>query len=160
MCCCVLPFRQNTKCFLRKMTTATTSSSVTATMTTRDHQREGRRREDNRTMPQWQKNRRRQRKGGGTTRSTVVTTTNAVPAWHPERSRNAEHQIPFDEPTPGFGSIPEALEEIKRGKFVVVLDDESRKRRGLNRGGRYDDARKHGVHDSTHERTRVRVAGR
>ena len=36
----------------------------------------------------------------------------------------------------------------------------SRKRRGLNRGGGYDDARKHGVHDSTHERVSVRVAGR
>ena len=35
-----------------------------------------------------------------------------------------------DEPTPGFASIPEALEEIKRGRFVVVMDDEDRENEG------------------------------
>ena len=50
----------------------------------------------------------------------------AVPAWHPEN----KNDVPFDEPTPGFSSIPSALEEIKKGKFVVVLDDEDRENEG------------------------------
>jgi len=50
----------------------------------------------------------------------------AVPAWHPEN----KNDVPFDEPTPGFSSLPSALEEIKKGKFVVVLDDEDRENEG------------------------------
>jgi len=114
------------------LTASMTSSSfrsgkgVTATMTR--HDREGRRREENRRPQRQQKN--RQHATRRSFRRPSIVVTNAVPAWHPERSRNAEHQIPFDEPTPGFGSIPEALEEIKRGKFVVVLDDEDRENEG------------------------------
>ena len=34
------------------------------------------------------------------------------------------------EPTPGFSSIPEALEAVARGEFVVVMDDEDRENEG------------------------------
>ena len=43
---------------------------------------------------------------------------------------DGESQRSGDEPTPGFASIPEALEEIKRGRFVVVMDDEDRENEG------------------------------
>ena len=60
--------------------------------------------------------------------STFLTTIKATtPAWHPDAKRD---DVPFDEPTPGFSSIPDALEEIKKGKFVVVLDDEDRENEG------------------------------
>ena len=36
----------------------------------------------------------------------------------------------WDEPAQGFNSIPEALDDIKSGKFVVVLDDENRENEG------------------------------
>ena len=48
-------------------------------------------------------------------------------ALHPDAQAN---DVPFDEPTPGFSPIPDALEDIKKGKFVVVLDDESRENEG------------------------------
>ena len=67
--------------------------------------------------------RREQQRRGETTKSRTVK---AVPAWHPEN----KNDVPFDEPTPGFSSIPSALEEIKKGKFVVVLDDEDRENEG------------------------------
>ena len=67
--------------------------------------------------------RRRRREQRGETKSRKLK---AVPAWHPEN----KNDVPFDEPTPGFSSIPSALEEIKKGKFVVVLDDEDRENEG------------------------------
>ncbi|CAH2043539.1 unnamed protein product [Thlaspi arvense] len=36
----------------------------------------------------------------------------------------------LDLPTPGFSSIPEAIEDIRQGKFVVVVDDEDRENEG------------------------------
>ena len=67
--------------------------------------------------------RRQRREQRGETKSRKLK---AVPAWHPEN----KNDVPFDEPTPGFSSIPSALEEIKKGKFVVVLDDEDRENEG------------------------------
>ncbi|KMZ70765.1 3,4-dihydroxy-2-butanone-4-phosphate synthase, GTP cyclohydrolase II [Zostera marina] len=36
----------------------------------------------------------------------------------------------LDSPTPGFSSIPEAIEDIKNGKYVIVVDDENRENEG------------------------------
>lgn len=36
----------------------------------------------------------------------------------------------WEEPAEGFNSIPEALADLAQGKFVVVLDDESRENEG------------------------------
>ena len=36
----------------------------------------------------------------------------------------------WEEPAEGFNSIPEALADLAEGKFVVVLDDESRENEG------------------------------
>ncbi|KAI3702196.1 hypothetical protein L6452_27923 [Arctium lappa] len=36
----------------------------------------------------------------------------------------------FDRPTAGFSSIPEAIEDIRQGKMVVVVDDEDRENEG------------------------------
>ncbi|KAL1204091.1 Bifunctional riboflavin biosynthesis protein RIBA 1 [Cardamine amara subsp. amara] len=36
----------------------------------------------------------------------------------------------LDLPTPGLSSIPEAIEDIRQGKFVVVVDDEDRENEG------------------------------
>ena len=36
----------------------------------------------------------------------------------------------WDAPAQGFNSIPEALDDLKSGKFVVVLDDENRENEG------------------------------
>ncbi|RDX58183.1 Bifunctional riboflavin biosynthesis protein RIBA 1, chloroplastic, partial [Mucuna pruriens] len=36
----------------------------------------------------------------------------------------------FDSPTEGFASIPEAIEDIRNGKMVVVVDDEDRENEG------------------------------
>lgn len=36
----------------------------------------------------------------------------------------------WEEPAEGFNSIPEALKDLAQGKFVVVLDDESRENEG------------------------------
>ena len=36
----------------------------------------------------------------------------------------------WEEPAEGFNSIPEALADLSEGKFVVVLDDESRENEG------------------------------
>ena len=46
---------------------------------------------------------------------------------HPDAQAN---DVPFDEPTPGFSPIPDALDDLKKGKFVVVLDDEGRENEG------------------------------
>ena len=36
----------------------------------------------------------------------------------------------WEQPAEGFNSIPEALGDLAEGKFVVVLDDESRENEG------------------------------
>ncbi|KAI3707907.1 hypothetical protein L2E82_36835 [Cichorium intybus] len=36
----------------------------------------------------------------------------------------------LDQPTPGFSSIPDAIEDIRQGKMVVVVDDEDRENEG------------------------------
>ena len=33
-------------------------------------------------------------------------------------------------PTKGFASVESALEDVRKGKFVVVLDDEDRENKG------------------------------
>ncbi|KAJ0681842.1 putative GTP cyclohydrolase II, 3,4-dihydroxy-2-butanone-4-phosphate synthase [Helianthus annuus] len=42
----------------------------------------------------------------------------------------AADEYDLDQPTPGFSSIPEAIEDIRQGKMVVVVDDESRENEG------------------------------
>ncbi|KAK7328124.1 hypothetical protein VNO77_22220 [Canavalia gladiata] len=39
-------------------------------------------------------------------------------------------EFDFDSPTGGFASIPEAIEDIRQGKMVVVVDDEDRENEG------------------------------
>ncbi|KAK2656509.1 hypothetical protein Ddye_009561 [Dipteronia dyeriana] len=39
-----------------------------------------------------------------------------------------EHDL--DRPTEGFATIPEAIEDIRQGKFVIVVDDEDRENEG------------------------------
>lgn len=39
-------------------------------------------------------------------------------------------EFDLDSPTEGFSSIPEAIEDIRQGKFVVVVDDEDRENEG------------------------------
>jgi 3,4-dihydroxy 2-butanone 4-phosphate synthase/GTP cyclohydrolase II len=43
---------------------------------------------------------------------------------------NLAQDRPLDEPTAGFDSIASALADLAQGKFVVVLDDESRENEG------------------------------
>ncbi|KAK7246727.1 hypothetical protein RIF29_41597 [Crotalaria pallida] len=40
------------------------------------------------------------------------------------------NEFDLDKPTPGFASIPEAIEDIRQGKMVVVVDDEDRENEG------------------------------
>lgn len=42
----------------------------------------------------------------------------------------ANDEYDLDNPTAGFSSIPEALEEIREGKMVIVVDDEDRENEG------------------------------
>ncbi|WCJ31938.1 Riboflavin biosynthesis protein RibBA [Euphorbia peplus] len=39
-------------------------------------------------------------------------------------------QYDLDSPTPGFASIPDAIEDIRHGKLVIVVDDEDRENEG------------------------------
>ncbi|XP_068641719.1 bifunctional riboflavin biosynthesis protein RIBA 1, chloroplastic-like [Aristolochia californica] len=39
-------------------------------------------------------------------------------------------EFDLDTPTEGFSSIPEAIEDIRQGKFVIVVDDEDRENEG------------------------------
>jgi 3,4-dihydroxy 2-butanone 4-phosphate synthase/GTP cyclohydrolase II len=41
-----------------------------------------------------------------------------------------DDELDLDHPTPGFASIPEAIEDIRQGKIVVVVDDEDRENEG------------------------------
>ncbi|XP_078438505.1 putative bifunctional riboflavin biosynthesis protein RIBA 1, chloroplastic [Wolffia australiana] len=45
-------------------------------------------------------------------------------------SSDNDEELDFDYPSLGFSSIPEAIEDIRRGKFVVVVDDEDRENKG------------------------------
>ncbi|KAK9829750.1 hypothetical protein WJX72_007674 [[Myrmecia] bisecta] len=48
----------------------------------------------------------------------------------PQRAFSAGDSRDADTPVPGFHSIPEALDDLRHGKFVVVLDDEDRENEG------------------------------
>ncbi|KAK3420087.1 hypothetical protein EUGRSUZ_G00876 [Eucalyptus grandis] len=41
-----------------------------------------------------------------------------------------DDEFDLDQPTAGFASIPEAIEDIRQGKIVVVVDDEDRENEG------------------------------
>ncbi|MQL69339.1 hypothetical protein Taro_001643 [Colocasia esculenta] len=41
-----------------------------------------------------------------------------------------DDELDLDSPTEGFNSIPEAVEDIRRGKYVIVVDDEDRENEG------------------------------
>lgn len=41
-----------------------------------------------------------------------------------------DDEFNLDRPTEGFSSIPEAIEDIRRGRFVIVVDDEDRENEG------------------------------
>ncbi|KAD2393057.1 hypothetical protein E3N88_40034 [Mikania micrantha] len=43
---------------------------------------------------------------------------------------NLADEYDLDQPTSGFSSIPEAIEDIRQGKMVVVVDDECRENEG------------------------------
>lgn len=43
---------------------------------------------------------------------------------------NGADEYDLDQPTTGFSSIPEAIEDIRQGKMVVVVDDEDRENEG------------------------------
>lgn len=68
----------------------------------------------------------RRQGASGTPRAASVT-ARSTPTWHPDAD---PADVDPDEPTPGFASIEEALEEVAAGKFVVVLDDEDRENEG------------------------------
>ncbi|XP_042377479.1 probable bifunctional riboflavin biosynthesis protein RIBA 1, chloroplastic isoform X1 [Zingiber officinale] len=57
---------------------------------------------------------------------TVVADISPVPNDFP--IYNGE--LDLDCPTKGFSSIPEAIEDIRQGKFVIVVDDEDRENEG------------------------------
>ncbi|KAK7289929.1 hypothetical protein RIF29_03971 [Crotalaria pallida] len=40
------------------------------------------------------------------------------------------NEFDLDKPTPGFASIPEAIEDIRQGKMVMIVDDEDRENEG------------------------------
>ncbi|CAO2191832.1 unnamed protein product [Urochloa humidicola] len=41
-----------------------------------------------------------------------------------------DDELDLDSPTEGFSSIPEAIEDIRQGKYVIVVDDEDRENEG------------------------------
>ncbi|MQM01338.1 hypothetical protein Taro_034094 [Colocasia esculenta] len=41
-----------------------------------------------------------------------------------------DDELDLDRPSEGFFSIPEAIEDIRRGKYVIVVDDEDRENQG------------------------------
>uniref|UniRef100_A0A0A9DAM7 3,4-dihydroxy-2-butanone-4-phosphate synthase n=1 Tax=Arundo donax TaxID=35708 RepID=A0A0A9DAM7_ARUDO len=41
-----------------------------------------------------------------------------------------DDELDLDCPTEGFSSIPEAIEDIRQGKYVIVVDDEDRENEG------------------------------
>ncbi|KAJ4965064.1 hypothetical protein NE237_016913 [Protea cynaroides] len=62
-------------------------------------------------------------KGNGGVRATVISGEGDLQS-HPEDERD------LDQPTAGFSSIPEAIEDIRQGKIVIVVDDEDRENEG------------------------------
>lgn len=51
-------------------------------------------------------------------------------ALSPDKAFSAGVDRDLDLPTPGFASIAAALEDMRQGKSVVVLDDEDRENEG------------------------------
>ncbi|WVZ48891.1 hypothetical protein U9M48_000286 [Paspalum notatum var. saurae] len=50
---------------------------------------------------------------------------------NPSNSVQADDdELDLDSPTKGFSSIPEAIEDIRQGKYVIVVDDEDRENEG------------------------------
>ncbi|XP_043720653.1 bifunctional riboflavin biosynthesis protein RIBA 1, chloroplastic-like isoform X3 [Telopea speciosissima] len=62
-------------------------------------------------------------KGNGRVRATVLSGEGDLLSYPKE-----EHDL--DHPTAGFSSIPEAIEDIRQGKMVIVVDDEDRENEG------------------------------
>ncbi|XP_009624585.1 bifunctional riboflavin biosynthesis protein RIBA 1, chloroplastic [Nicotiana tomentosiformis] len=58
----------------------------------------------------------------GTLAADVVPTTNGFPLDNDE--------FDLDRPTQGFSSVPEAIEDVRQGKMVLVVDDEDRENEG------------------------------
>ncbi|KAK6282332.1 hypothetical protein POUND7_016157 [Theobroma cacao] len=58
----------------------------------------------------------------GTLSADTAPTSNGFPIDNDE--------FDLDSPTEGFASVPEAIEDIRRGKMVVVVDDEDRENEG------------------------------
>ncbi|CAN4107938.1 unnamed protein product [Withania somnifera] len=58
----------------------------------------------------------------GTLAADVVPTTSGFPS--------DDDEFDLDSPTEGFSSVPEAIEDIRQGKMVLVTDDEDRENEG------------------------------
>ncbi|AQK53143.1 Bifunctional riboflavin biosynthesis protein RIBA 1 chloroplastic [Zea mays] len=43
---------------------------------------------------------------------------------------DTDTELDLDSPTEGFASIPDAIEDVRQGKLVIVVDDESRENEG------------------------------
>ncbi|KAG2316843.1 hypothetical protein Bca52824_019965 [Brassica carinata] len=63
------------------------------------------------------------------TNGSLVDEDTAAPA-PPNGFVAEDDDYELDLPTPGFSSIPEAIEDIRQGKLVVVVDDEDRENEG------------------------------
>lgn len=57
---------------------------------------------------------------------TLTADTASIPSGFPID----DNEFDLDRPTEGFSSIPEAIEDIRQGKMVVVVDDEDRENEG------------------------------
>ncbi|GAB2232137.1 hypothetical protein Drorol1_Dr00011159 [Drosera rotundifolia] len=55
--------------------------------------------------------------------------TSAIPRTN-SGFRSDHDDFDLDRPTEGFASIPDAIEDIRKGKFVIVVDDEDRENEG------------------------------
>ncbi|CAM8944991.1 unnamed protein product [Rhodiola kirilowii] len=58
----------------------------------------------------------------GTLSADTIPTTSGFPLEN--------DKFDLDEPTEGFASVPEAIEDIRQGKMVIVVDDEDRENEG------------------------------
>lgn len=73
----------------------------------------------------------RQRFGGTVHQAcSVVRTTAADGTSGADGFFDSDDEHDLDCPTRGFSSIPEAIEDIRQGKFVIVVDDEDRENEG------------------------------
>ncbi|XP_011022835.1 PREDICTED: bifunctional riboflavin biosynthesis protein RIBA 1, chloroplastic-like isoform X2 [Populus euphratica] len=75
------------------------------------------------------------RDGGGRARASVISgegfgtlSAEITPTTGGFFADNDEYDL--DRPTEGFASIPEAIEDIRQGKLVIVVDDEDRENEG------------------------------